>query len=122
MSNVSTSTSTSTSAPGAAAVGRGVLVGRWQRADGDYVIDVRSVDATTGRLEAGYFNPQPIHVSRAEATEDDGKLKVFLELQDVNYPGCTYRLSYFPQTDQLYGVYFQAAVGESYDVEFTRQR
>ncbi|MCC6234077.1 MAG: hypothetical protein IT580_15640 [Verrucomicrobiales bacterium] len=97
-------------------------MGRWQRADGGYVIDVRSVDTTTGRLEAAYFNPQPIHVARAEATEDGGKLKVFLELQDVNYPGCTYRLSYFPQTDQLYGVYFQAAVGESYDVEFTRQR
>src|SRR5262245_38211615 len=41
------------------------LVGRWQRPDGGYVIEIRNV-ATNGKLDAGYFNPRPINVARAE--------------------------------------------------------
>lgn len=98
------------------------VVGRWQRTDADYVLEIRNSDAATGRLEAVYLNPNPIRVSRAEASQEGGKTKVFVELQDVGYPGCTYRLTYFPQTDQLYGVYYQAALGQSFDVEFGRDR
>lgn len=97
-------------------------IGRWQRTDGDYVIQVDSVDTASGRLEAKYFNPQPIHVGRAEAKNEAGKLTVFVELQDVNYPGSTYRLTYFPATDQLFGTYYQAALDQSFDVEFGRAR
>lgn len=98
------------------------LVGRWQRTDAEYVIEVKSCEAGTGRMEAAYFNPNPIHVAKAEAKVEGGKTQVFVELQDTGYPGCTYRLSYFPQTDQLYGVYYQAAIDQSFDVEFERQK
>jgi hypothetical protein len=36
------------------------------------------------------------------------------------YPGTTYTLTYDRQRDQLAGVYFQAAVGQSFDVVFVR--
>ncbi|MBL9136553.1 MAG: hypothetical protein JNK85_11820 [Verrucomicrobiales bacterium] len=97
-------------------------VGRWQRTDGSYIIEILAVDASTGRLEARYLNPQPIHVGRAEAKHENGKLTVFVELQDVNYPGSTYRLTHFPTTDQLFGTYYQAALDQSFDVEFSRIR
>jgi hypothetical protein len=47
-------------------------------------------------------------------------LKVFVELRDVNYPGSIYQLTYDPAADRLRGTYFQAALRETYDVEFTR--
>ena len=96
------------------------LAGKWERADGDYTIEIKSV-ASDGKLEASYYNPSPIHVSRALAASEQGGVKVFIELQDVNYPGCTYSLKYDPAADQLYGTYFQAAVQETYDVTFARK-
>jgi hypothetical protein len=95
------------------------LAGRWLRPDGDYILEIRSVHKE-GRLEAAYFNPRPINVSRAEWQNAETGLEVFIELQDVNYPGCTYRLRYLTDRDMLVGVYYQAALGERYDVEFTR--
>ena len=68
------------------------LVGRWLRPDGGYIIQIRSVDGS-GKMEAGYFNPRPINVSKAQASEESGKLKVFVELSDVGYPGSTYTFS-----------------------------
>ncbi len=105
----------------AGALEYGRLVGRWQRADAEYVLEIRACDQGTGKLDLGYFNPSPIHVSRADASIEAGKVKVFVELQDTGYPGCTYRLTYFAQTDQLFGVYYQAALDQSFDVEFQRQ-
>ena len=64
----------------------------------------------------------PIHVARAEASRDAQTVKVFVELRDVNYPGSTYTLVYRPETDQLTGTYFQAALGQNFEVEFVRQR
>ena len=95
------------------------LVGKWERPDGGYVLEIRSVDAA-GNMEAGYFNPDPIRVSKALAIQDGVTTKVFIELRDVNYPGCTYSLTYDPQTDQLHGQYFQAAVEQTYDIAFAR--
>ena len=71
-------------------------------------------------MKAAYFNPAPIRISQAKASRKDGALEVFVELRDVNYPGCTYRLAYNPQADQLEGVYFQAALGEEFPVVFVR--
>lgn len=98
------------------------LVGRWLRPDGGYVLEIRSVDSATGRMEVVYLNPRPIHVARAEAKMEEGKLAVFVELQDVGYPGSTYRLQYLAQADQLYGTYYQPAADQSFDVEFVRTR
>ena len=95
------------------------LAGRWVRPDGGYVLKIKSIEAD-GQCEATYLNPSPIRVSAAKASEDDGKLKMFVELNDVNYPGCTYKLIYDAAADQLKGEYFQAQVGETYQVEFLR--
>lgn len=95
------------------------LVGKWERPDGGYVLEIRSVDAS-GKADVGYFNPNPINVSRAAAWRDKGTTKLVVELRDVNYPGCTYTLEHNAQTDQLYGQYYQAAVQETYEVVFAR--
>ncbi len=96
-----------------------VLQGKWQRGDGDYLIEIRSADSG-GKLDAGYFNPAPIKVSQAQASRKDERLQVFVELRDVNYPGSTYKLTYDAKTDQLFGEYFQAALKQTYDVAFRR--
>jgi hypothetical protein len=93
--------------------------GRWQRGAGDYVIDIREVEAG-GKLTVVYLNPRPINVAKAEASMAGGTLKVFVELRDVNYPGSIYQLTYDPAADRLRGTYFQAALRETYEVEFTR--
>jgi hypothetical protein len=95
------------------------LKGKWLRPDGGYVLEIKTVDGG-GRMEAAYFNPRPIHVARAEASQDGGVTKVFIELRDVNYPGSTYTLTFDPAGDQLHGVYFQALEQQRYEVVFVR--
>jgi len=97
------------------------LLGRWLRPDGGYVLDFKHVE-DNGKLEATYLNPRPIFVSRAEATQETNTTKVFVELQDVGYPGCNYTLVYDAPSDQLHGVYYQAAIQESFDVVFVRMK
>ena len=95
------------------------LVGRWIRADGGYVLDLRRAEAD-GRLEAAYYNPRPIHVAQATCRHSNGQWQVFVELRDQNYPGATYRLAYQPDEDRLAGLYHQPLVGETFDVVFAR--
>ena len=95
------------------------LKGRWERPDGGYVLEVSEVDSS-GVVQAGYFNPAPIRVAGARAYSEGGGTKLFVELRDVNYPGCTYQLSYDAKTDQLFGQYYQAMQQQTYDVTFAR--
>ena len=95
------------------------LSGRWQRPDGGYILEIRSV-APDGKIEAGYFNPRPINVAKAVASQESGSVKVFIELRDLNYPGSTYTLTYDPAKDLLQGGYFQAALKQTFDVFFIR--
>ena len=95
------------------------LVGRWLRSDSDYTIEIASV-APSGKLDARYLNPGPIHVERAESGMVDGLLRVFLELQDRGYPGSYYTLTYDPGSDSLSGVYHHLGVNQNYDVAFSR--
>ena len=97
------------------------LKGKWLRPDGGYVIEIRSVEPG-GKLDAAYFNPQSIHVARAEATQDGATTRVFIELRDVNYPGSTYDLVYDPVSDQLSGIYFQALQRQQFEVVFARMK
>ena len=97
------------------------LAGKWARADGDYVLEVKSVDGA-GTMQAAYFNPNPINVSRAAALYQGGEAKVLVELRDRDYPGCTYSLTYDPKTDQLYGQYYQAALRQTFEVTFARMK
>jgi hypothetical protein len=97
------------------------VAGRWVRPDGGYVLEIRSVGAD-GRLEAAYFNPNPINVAQARVRTIDGPIEVFVELRDANYPGATYRLVYEPRDDVLFGLYTQPAVGQTFEVTFVRER
>ena len=97
------------------------LNGRWQRLDGGYIVDIKSV-AGSGVADAAYFNPKPIHVAKAEASRDGETLQVFIELRDVNYPGSTYTLTYDPVADQLKGVYYQAVERQRFPVAFVRMK
>jgi hypothetical protein len=97
------------------------VAGRWVRPDGGYVLEIRSV-GVDGRLEAAYFNPNPINVARARVRTIDGPIEVFVELRDANYPGATYRLVYEPRDDALFGLYTQPAVNQTFEVTFVRER
>ena len=97
------------------------LTGRWVRPDGGYVIHIQNVHAD-GKLQAAYFNPRPIHVSRAQVTQKDGQLQIFIELRDAGYPGATYALRYNAKHDALVGLYHQPAVGQTFDVAFLRMK
>jgi len=97
------------------------LVGRWVRTDAYYVIEVRPLEEG-GPLMVGYFNPKPINVGLAEFTDSIAGPVLTVELQDTNYPGSTYILTYVRARDALIGTYFQAVQGTTFDVAFTRQR
>ncbi|MCX6901257.1 MAG: hypothetical protein NT105_21480 [Verrucomicrobia bacterium] len=97
------------------------LVGRWARTDGDYMIEIKNI-AADGKAEAGYFNPRPINVARAEASRDGGVLRLFMELRDSGYPGCLYKLTFDKAASRLTGTYFQAAQNETYEVTFEKMK
>jgi len=97
------------------------LVGDWVRPDGGYLLSIRRV-AADGRVEAAYLNPRPINVSRAEASVAGDAAKLFVELRDAGYPGSTYELVLDSRGDLLAGVYFQAAMGQRFDVVFVRRK
>ena len=96
------------------------LIGRWQRRDGGYVIEIRSI-APDGKITAGYFNPRPINVSRAQASMQKDYIKVEIELRDRGYPGSAYTLVYDLSKDRLIGFYYHAVSGQNFDVVFVRQ-
>lgn len=97
------------------------LLGRWLRSDGGYSLELRSADAS-GVMEAAYFNPKPIKVSRAIWMRGAQGLQVMVELNDVGYPGATYVLSPDTTGDRLGGQYTQPAMQQSFDIEFVRQK
>lgn len=95
------------------------ILGRWARSDGDYTLSILGGD-TGGILQARYFNPKPINVSRAAWIEAGGRLQILVELNDVGYPGATYTVYHDTATDRLVGQYKQPAQQQTYDIEFTR--
>jgi len=115
----SSSESVSPSEAGSEPANMQKLVGRWMRTDSPYVIEIHEV-SPDGTLRAGYYNPRPINVAAAKAQNKDGKLQVFVELNDVGYPGSNYTLNYDPQNDALQGNYFQATMKQNYDIAFMR--
>lgn len=119
--DASLATTNAAAAPAAASADLQFLKGRWIRPDGGYVLEIRQVDAN-GQLDAGYFNPGPIRVVSSKATKDGAAVKVYIELNDVNYPGCKYNLTYLPEQRLLVGTYFQAAMQQTYEVAFEREQ
>ena len=96
------------------------VMGRWLREDGGYVLEIRGGE-TGGVLDARYFNPNPIRVSRAAWYEGGGRLQVLVELNDTGYPGATYILHHDPQADRLVGEYKQPAMQQTFEIEFVRE-
>jgi hypothetical protein len=98
-----------------------ILRGTWMRQDGDYTLEVKSVDPG-GRVEAAYLNPKPIRVAAASFQRAERALVLTVELRDEGYPGSTYTLAYDPKSDQLAGRYFQAGTQQSFSVAFVRRQ
>lgn len=101
--------------------GVALLVGRWVRPDGGYVITIKSVDAA-GKMDASYANPSPLPFARAEASKTGKTLNAFFELRAGGYNGSTYTLTYDPASDVLKGIYFQAVLQQKFDVYFERAK
>jgi hypothetical protein len=97
------------------------LKGRWLRPDGGYVLEIRNVKPD-GQIDAAYFNPRPINVAIAKMSQSGPGTKVFVELRDTGYPGSTYNLVYDSGSDQLKGIYSQAALHQDFDVYFVRMK
>ena len=98
-----------------------MLNGEWVRPDGGYIIQVSNARAD-GSVDAAYFNPGPIHVAEANVSMWQGLKKLFVKLQDKGYPGSTYTLYYFEDKDALAGFYFQANMGQTFEVVFLRKQ
>jgi len=93
--------------------------GKWLRPDGGYVIEIKELLADN-QLTVGYFNPNPINIGESKIYKENSFIKVFVKMQDKNYPGSTYTLIYDKESDQLRGTYFQAVQGLEYQIGFTR--
>ena len=95
------------------------LIGRWVRPDGGYVLHFKAVN-DDGSIDAKYFNPNPINVSKAQVSNESDKINIFVELRDVGYPGSFYTLVYDPDRDRLVGVYHHLVHKQNYDIYFVR--
>jgi len=98
-----------------------LLEGRWVRPDGGYVLELREIKKD-GSVLAAYYNPRPINVFSAKWSRKEGKINLFVELRDINYPGSKYILQYEPGSDRLKGTYFQAVEKQTFNVEFVRAK
>jgi len=96
-----------------------ILEGQWIRPDGGYVLELGEIKKDGG-LKASYFNPRPIKVFSAKWSRKGGKINLFVELRDINYPGSKYNLQYDPKSDRLKGTYFQAVERQTFNIEFVR--
>lgn len=96
------------------------LIGDYLRSDGTYTLKIISA-TEDGKIDAAYFNPNPINVGSAKWIYKDNSFYIIVELRDVNYPGSTYTLQYFPEKKELAGNYYQATQQTNYDVVFIRQ-
>ena len=96
-----------------------ILVGRWVRPDGGYLITIRGVEPSGG-LDAAYANPNQLPFAKAEASREGNQINLFLELRAGGYNGSNYTLTYDPEKDILQGVYYQAVARQRFDVYFER--
>ncbi|UCG81761.1 MAG: hypothetical protein JSV60_05680, partial [Desulfobacterales bacterium] len=97
-----------------------IIIGEWVRPDGGYTVLVRDVNPD-GSVDVGYFNPNKINISEANVSMWKGLVKLFIKLQDKGYPGSTYTLYYYAEKDALAGFYYQAVMGQTFEVVFLRK-
>ena len=96
------------------------LIGRWVRPDGGYTLLIKAVN-DNGSIDAEYFNPNPINVSKAQVSNESDKVNILVELRDIGYPGSYYTLVYDPDSDRLAGVYHHLVLKQNFDVYFVRE-
>ncbi|MEZ5084289.1 MAG: hypothetical protein R2750_12715 [Bacteroidales bacterium] len=96
------------------------LEGTWLRSDGTYSIKISEVK-DDGKMKAEYFNPGPIHVAESRWEVKDKKIQIFVKMQDKNYPGSYYNLSYNEKSKKLIGTYYQAVQQQTFDVSFEKR-
>jgi hypothetical protein len=96
-----------------------IFQGKWVRRDGNYTIEVKRIDPS-GKVDAVYSNPNPVKVSKAEASTEGGDLNLLLELQGPGYAGSTYTLVHDPKSDCLLGIYFHVVTQQKFAVIFQR--
>jgi hypothetical protein len=106
---------------GSTGAGFGVLVGRWARTEGPYVINITAVDEN-GKFDASYANPRKLPFHIAEVARDGNTLNLIFELRAGGYGGSTYTLKYDAASDSLRGVYNQVVVMQKFDVVFNRMK
>ena len=97
------------------------LEGRWVRLDGGYILELWDI-RKDGDVSAAYYNPRSINVFSAKWSRKEGKINLFVELRDINYPGSKYNLQYDPKSDRLKGTYFQAVEKQTFNIEFVRAK
>jgi len=97
-----------------------MIVGEWLRSEGPYTIKIIEVQ-DEGKMKVEYYNPGLIHIGRSGWRLKEGELQLYVELQDENYPGSIYELTYDEEKDRLSGTYFQAVARQTYNVEFNKK-
>ena len=95
------------------------LQGSWVRNDAPYILELKLTRDNT--LQATYFNRRFIHVKKTETTREKGLSYIMVELEDVNYQGSVYLLSYDRKQDALQGIYIHGASGQRFQVSFSRK-
>jgi hypothetical protein len=75
-----------------------------------------------GSIDAAYFNPEPIRVAKTRVNTQPGQIIVFVELQDIGYPGSYYTLVYDSDTDRLVGVYHHMVLKKNFNIYFMREK
>lgn len=73
-------------------------------------------------MEVKYLNPNPINVGRSAWRINEDVLQLYVELQDVNYPGSLYSLAFVEESNSLSGTYYQAVSKETFNVKFTKKK
>ena len=101
-------------------IASGSLTGKWLRTDGPYTVEISSVKKD-GELKVAYFNPNPIAGAKGSWRLQDGKLSVFVILNDPAYQGSTYELTYNERSKNLVGLFYQAKAKQTFDVYFTKK-
>ncbi len=97
-----------------------VLIARWVRPDGGYTLLIKAVNDDRS-IDAAYFNPNPINVSKAQVSNESDKVNILVELRDIGYPGSYYTLVYDPDSNRLTGVYHHLVLKQNFDVYFVRK-
>jgi len=96
------------------------ITGEWLRTDGNYVLNIEKFNSDS-TLNAIYLNPKPINIAETHWKVQDGYIYFFVKFDDEGYPGSYYSLGYLPEEDKLFGLYYQAAMNQEFEVVFERK-